>query len=471
MSVLENLDTAEVWEARTLAYLAGEMPAGEAADLEAALDTSEAARNALSQSRAVLEVLQQSGTEATERTARALLQTALAAGATDLQMTPDANGMNVRMRVAGAWHESEKLPISRHQEQTDWWKTQINADLTERRVPQNGRITFTHNGNSFDGRVVVVPTFWGEAVYVHLTNRSQIRLGLDNIGLRPEQMKTLRQIIASPNGLVLTGGPKASGKSTLLYCLLHDLQVGGDGRNCVSIEDPVETTLAGIAQTPINREAGLSFTSALRAFLLTEPDVIYCSQIKNEEAARLTLDAALGGALVLSTVAGAHSAWGGVEKLRQLGMDNFSLAACIVGLVGQRLVRTFAPDTVLTSDTPHPGDLNHLGLSPIEDGPFLQAASGPLNGFAPVRTALFEIAAPDVPVLDALAHGAGTNELWAMTLGRRGQSLRDEAAYLVRQKQTTVREAARALAGYEYSAGEPSASGFAEGAALDFAFN
>lgn len=445
------------WDAQALAFLAGQMDENpsERDQWEKRMTESDEGRAALSRARVVLEAAAGTGDIVLSRTINALLADALGKGASDLHFVPDKNGVVVRARVGGVLREQARLPKMLHQSLVDWWKEKINASVLERQKAQNGTLTLTHKNAEIGLHVVVLPQFWGEAVMVHLVNRSTVRLGLDNLGLRPDQTESLRRLSQLPNGLVVTCGPKASGKTTLLYSLLleHTSPQSSRERSILTVEDPIETVLPGVGQTAVNRDANFSKADALRNFLRADPDVIYCADLENTETVRLALDAALAGSLVLSVVPGAASAWDAFARLQNMGIENFLLAAAVAGLIGQRGVRVFAPNTPTEPDTPHSADLTALGLSPEEDGPFLRAAPNALHhGFTHERAVLLEIVEMSGPLVRAVSSGrVSSDELWALSLGREGGSLRDEAARLVREKRTTAEEGARAIADYPHS--------------------
>jgi len=210
-------------------------------------------------------------------------------------------------------------------------------DISEKRLPQDGRIFFNRDEMKFDVRVSVLPTLYGEKIVLRILANSAAEVNLDTLGFSTLDLKRYKEATLKPNGIILISGPTGSGKTTTLYGTLHLLNKSTD--NILTVEDPIEYTLEGINQVQVKEEIGLSFSNALRTFLRQDPDVIMVGEIRDAETATLAIRAALTGHLVLSTIH-TNSAWGTISRLVDMGIPPFLLASTLNISVAQRLIRT-----------------------------------------------------------------------------------------------------------------------------------
>tara|TARA_R110000868_G_scaffold13892_1_gene64602 strand:+ start:54601 stop:56193 length:1593 start_codon:yes stop_codon:yes gene_type:complete len=265
-----------------------------------------------------------------------LITTAAGARATDIHIEPGSRDCAVRLRVDGVLRDLETLDTSQALAAISRIKVLADLDIAERRRPQDGRITLPVGGRAIDLRVSVVPAQHGESLVVRLLDPAASLHGLDDLGL-PAQVKAVAQAcLQRPHGLILVTGPTGSGKTTTLYSFLRSLADGE--RKILTIEDPIEYRLAGIAQSQTNSLIGVSFASALRSFLRHDPDVVMVGEIRDTETAQTAVQAAMTGHLVLSTLH-TNDAASAIIRLLDMGVEDYLLSSTLVGVFAQRLVR------------------------------------------------------------------------------------------------------------------------------------
>lgn len=269
-----------------------------------------------------------------------LLRRAVMAGASDLHVEPHEGGLRTRIRVDGFLQTAMDRPDVPVRKVISRLKVMAGLDISERRLPQDGRIPLRMGGRLIDTRVSSLPGKYGERIVLRILDRSTGLLPLADLGLQPAQAVLLERLSALPNGIILATGPTGAGKTTTLYSLLN--LANHEERNIVTVEDPVEYDLQGISQSQINAEIGMTFAAGLRATLRQDPDVILVGEIRDEETATVATQAALTGHLVFSSLH-ANSAAGAVVRLRDLGLDDFLIAATLRGVIAQRLLRRLCP--------------------------------------------------------------------------------------------------------------------------------
>jgi len=265
-----------------------------------------------------------------------LFSEALARKASDVHLEPFEDRFVVRLRVDGLLLTARSGPRADFDAICSRIKLLSGMDIGERRLPQDGRQSIRMAGQELDLRVSTLPSAWGESVVLRLLGKSSRLPQLTELGLEDDQARALLSLVAKPHGVVLVSGPTGSGKTTTIYRLLAHLNDGV--RKIVTVEDPVEMDLPGVVQVRARAEIGLDFAAGLRSILRQDPDVIMVGEIRDAETARIAVQAALTGHLVISTVH-TNSAMGAVTRLVDLGVEAFLLAEVMRGLVGQRLVR------------------------------------------------------------------------------------------------------------------------------------
>ena len=270
-----------------------------------------------------------------------LLRRAVQNGASDLHFEPHEKGLRVRMRVDGYLQEildRSDVPVKRIVSRL---KVMAGLDIAETRLPQDGRIPLAMGGRVIDTRVSSLPGHYGERIVLRILDRSTGLMPLPALGLSEAQQTVLARLAALPNGIILATGPTGAGKTTTLYSLLQ--LANRDERNIVTIEDPIEYDLPGVSQSQINAEIGMTFAAGLRATLRQDPDVILVGEIRDPETAQVATQSALTGHLVFSSLH-ANSSVGAIVRLRDLGLDNFLIAATLRGVIAQRLLRKLCPE-------------------------------------------------------------------------------------------------------------------------------
>jgi type IV pilus assembly protein PilB len=259
-------------------------------------------------------------------------------GASDMHFEPNKDGIVVRFRIDGVLHEIQRIPKRMAPGVTTRLKVLAKLDIAERRKPQDGRISLNAAaaGRMLDIRVATLPTVDGEKLSMRLLDKSKKAPTLEELGLPDEMRQRLSEIIGRPTGALLVTGPTGSGKSTSLYAALSE--INRPEINIVTIEDPVEYRLAGISQIQINIKAGLTFASALRSILRSDPDVVMVGEIRDAETAKISIEAALTGHLVLSTLH-TNDAPGAITRLNEMGVEPFLTGSALTAVLAQRLAR------------------------------------------------------------------------------------------------------------------------------------
>lgn len=246
----------------------------------------------------------------------------------------------IRLRIDGKLAERVVLNKTEYPALINKIKIMAGMDISERRLPQDGRIFFNKSGLKFDIRVSVLPTLHGEKIVLRILGNNAGDINLSELGLSVTDYNSYQESIRKPNGIVLISGPTGSGKTTTLYATLKLLNKETD--NILTVEDPIEYTLDGINQVQVKEDIGLNFSKALRTFLRQDPDIIMVGEIRDTETANLAIRAALTGHLVLSTIH-TNSAWGTISRLIDMGIPSFLLANTLNATLAQRLVRLLCP--------------------------------------------------------------------------------------------------------------------------------
>lgn len=269
-----------------------------------------------------------------------ILRYAVEGGASDIHVEPSPEKTRVRFRMDGDLHTSLELPAKVHPAVVARIKILSQIRLDEKRKPQDGRFSATVEGRSIDFRVSTFPTQYGEKVVMRILDRAKSIATLESVGLSAEDLATIRDIIRQPYGIVLISGPTGSGKSTTLFSMLSELD--RETANVVSVEDPVEYEIPGVAQSQVHPEIGYTFAAGLRSILRQDPDIIMVGEIRDKETAQLAIQAALTGHLVFSTIH-TNTAAGVIPRLVDMGVDPYLIAPTLIAAIGQRLVQRLCP--------------------------------------------------------------------------------------------------------------------------------
>jgi type IV pilus assembly protein PilB len=269
-----------------------------------------------------------------------LFRNAVEMRASDIHIEPYETEVRIRYRIDGELQTVNRLGIESLAPLVTRIKILSSLNIAERRVPQDGKIITRVGEEEVDLRVSILPVVNGEKVVIRILDRKSYKVGKQKLGLSPDNMKRLENIISNPNGIMLVTGPTGSGKSTTLYTVLSELN--SDKVNIVTIEDPVEYTLNGINQVNVNSKAGMTFASGLRSVLRQDPDIVMIGEIRDEETAQIAIKAAITGHFVLSTLH-TNDAPSSISRLIDMGIEPYLVATSVAGVVAQRLVRKICP--------------------------------------------------------------------------------------------------------------------------------
>lgn len=270
------------------------------------------------------------------RMLNALLTQAARDGASDIHIEPYERHSSVRFRVDGTLREVVQPNRALHAALISRLKIMADLDISEKRLPQDGRISLRIGTRSVDVRVSTIPSAHGERAVLRLLDKSDGKLNLSAVGMEGETLSRFTGLLAQPHGIILVTGPTGSGKTTTLYAALH--QLDASSQNIMTVEDPIEYELAGVGQTQVNTKIDLTFAKALRAILRQDPDVIMIGEIRDFETAQIAIQASLTGHLVLATLHTNDSA-SAVTRLTDMGVEPFLLSSSLLGVLAQRLVR------------------------------------------------------------------------------------------------------------------------------------
>ncbi|MCH9698312.1 MAG: type II secretion system ATPase GspE [Gammaproteobacteria bacterium] len=265
-----------------------------------------------------------------------IMQRAVESRASDIHVEPFENQLKVRLRIDGVLREIEAPPVRSTAAVISRIKIMAKLNIAERRLPQDGRIKVQIVGKEMELRVSTVPTMHGESVVIRLLDKDNVVLDFESLGFRGKPLQQFTEVLEIPHGIILITGPTGSGKSTTLYTGLN--QLNSPERKIITVEDPVEYQLAGVNQIQVKSQIGLTFAGALRSIVRQDPDVIMIGEMRDLETARIAVQSALTGHLVLSTLH-TNDAAGGITRLMDMGLEDYLLVSTVNGILAQRLVR------------------------------------------------------------------------------------------------------------------------------------
>ncbi|MEN6577084.1 MAG: ATPase, T2SS/T4P/T4SS family [Phycisphaerales bacterium] len=363
--------------------------------------------------------------------------------ASDIHFEPFESEYKMRYRIDGVLYEMIPPPKYIAAALSSRIKVMASLDIAERRLPQDGRISLTVQGNPVDLRVSVLPTMFGESVVLRVLDRTQMNFDIGKLGLRPEDVKTFRTLIDKPNGIIIVTGPTGCGKTTTLYSALNELNT--IDTKIITTEDPVEYDMDGMIQVQMKPAIGLTFARCLRSILRQDPDIILVGEIRDLETAEIAAQASLTGHLVFTTVH-TNDAPSTVARLLDLGVEPFLLTATIEGIVAQRLVRKICT-SCKTPFQPNEAQLKDLKLTEddIKDKKFYYGKGcSRCNGTGyKGRLGVFEIMVFNEEVRDLIMNRASTNVLRVAALKAGMRPLRENGLAAIYDGLTTVDEIAR----------------------------
>ena len=331
--LLQRADAGTLGQRISAAYAAGESSAAAVvSEVESDADLS----RIMQELPAVEDLLETSDDAPIIRMLNALLTQAARDGASDIHIEPYERHSSVRFRVDGTLREVVQPNRALHAALISRLKIMADLDISEKRLPQDGRISLRIGTRAVDVRVSTLPSAHGERAVLRLLDKSESKLSLESVGMQGDVLRRFEHLIAQPHGIILVTGPTGSGKTTTLYSALQRLDAGAS--NIMTVEDPIEYELPGIGQTQVNAKIDLSFAKALRAILRQDPDVIMIGEIRDFETAQIAIQASLTGHLVLATLH-TNDAASAVTRLTDIGVEPFLLSSSLLGVLAQRLVR------------------------------------------------------------------------------------------------------------------------------------
>ena len=292
-----------------------------------------------------------------------LINQAISDRASDIHIEPTERDLRVRYRIDGVLKDAHRSPKNIQNGVISRLKIMSDMNIAERRVPQDGRMSVNHNGRRIDLRVATLPTVWGEKCVMRILDNTNTQLALQDLGFSDDNYQRFEHSYSKPYGMILATGPTGSGKSTTLYATLN--QLNRPDVNVITVEDPVEYRLAGINQVQTNAKAGLTFASALRSILRSDPDIVLIGEIRDHETAQIAVEAALTGHLVLSTLH-TNDAPSAVTRLVEMGIEPFLVGSALDVVLAQRLCRSLC-SRCKVAYTPEPEDLLRVGYPWQED--------------------------------------------------------------------------------------------------------
>ncbi len=367
-----------------------------------------------------------------------IMRTAVRENASDIHIEPQAGAIKIRNRIDGVLEERIILPKQMQLPIVTRIKIIANMDIAERRVPQDGRVRIRMAGHLLDMRISTYPTMYGEKVVIRLLAKEQV-LGLESLGMYPEERTVFEKIITAPHGIFLVSGPTGSGKTTTLYSALQ--RINSQDRNIVSIEDPIENEIPGVNQAQVNLKAGLSFASALRSILRQDPDVIMVGEIRDKETADISVRAAITGHLVFSTIH-TNTAIGAVTRLRDLGIEPFMVGSALIGVMSQRLVRK------ICKDCRRPIEVEEAKLKAMDLPKDTKILKGKgckkcrMSGYSG-RMGLFEVMDLDRKLRGMIVENRPEEEIEAYARSQGAMDLRHQGRRAILEGATTIEEVLR----------------------------
>lgn len=373
-----------------------------------------------------------------------MLLKAISMGASDLHFEPYETKYRVRFRIDGILHQVATPPVNLKERFSARLKVMSRLDIAEKRLPQDGRIKLKIGANkTMDMRVNSLPTLWGEKIVLRILDSSAAKLNIDQLGFNDVQKKQYLDALAKPQGLILVTGPTGSGKTVSLYTGLSILN--DEETNISTAEDPVEINLYGINQVQMNPKAGLTFASALRAFLRQDPDVIMVGEIRDLETAEIAIKSAQTGHLVLSTLH-TNSAAETLTRLLNMGVPSFNIASSCTLIMAQRLARRLCQKCKVEQQVSEQ-QLRAIGYTEeeIKSGIKLYGPAGcsACSGGYKGRVGIYEIMVMNDRLAEAIMNGANSIELNRIAVEQGMQTLRRSALEKASLGLTSVAEVKR----------------------------
>ena len=383
-------------------------------------------------------------TAPTIRFVNSVIERAVDERASDIHLEPQDGEMVVRMRIDGALRKMLTVPANLQSTVISRLKIMGGMNISERRIPQDGRAMVRIRQHEIDLRISSMPTVYGEKVVLRLLDKSQQNITSETIGLTGEDLEKYEKLLKNSSGVILIVGPTGSGKSTTMCAMLRELS--SEETNIMTLEDPVEYDIPGINQCQINEKTGMTFANGLRAILRQDPDIISVGEIRDGETGTIAIRSAITGHLVLSTLH-TNDAVSAIDRLADIGVEPYLIASALRGIISQRLVRKICPNC-RKEYTPTEEEKALLGIGADEDVKFYHGegcADCYHTGYRG-RRGVFEILTINAKIRKLISDGARYDDIYAAALETTDfVTMRDNCRKLVLEGETTVEEAARSI--------------------------
>jgi type IV pilus assembly protein PilB len=383
--------------------------------------------------------------------ASAIIQQAISDRASDIHIEPGQRAIRVRYRVDGVLMEAMTVPRNLMAPLISRYKIMADMNIAERRIPQDGRIEVKYQEKEIDLRVSSIPTPFGEKIVMRILDKTSVQIGLEKIGFTEAHQLKIEELVSQPNGMFLCTGPTGSGKTTTQYSVLNKLNTVGV--NIITAEDPIEYQLNGISQVQMNKKAGLTFATALRAYLRQDPDIIMVGEMRDLETAEIAIESSLTGHLVLSTLH-TNDAPSATLRLVDMGVEPYLIAATVIGVLAQRLGRRIDADHKESYEVPQM-DLRRFGFNVTDPEALVQLYRGiphdnnRMTGYRG-RTGFHELMTLNSEIAELIVRRAPLNDIKEASKANGMKELREDGLEKVLLGVTTPEEVMRVVftAGY-----------------------
>ena len=373
---------------------------------------------------------------------KSIFDSAVSMNSSDIHIEPEEEKMRVRFRIDGVLQEILSTDIRPHNSVVNRIKILSGMNISEKRLPQDGRILHDSGGMPIDMRVSSMPTNHGEKIVIRLLNRANFMVDKKSLGFSDKDEAIFEKFLKTPYGIIIVTGPTGSGKTTTLYSMLNELN--NNKKNIITLEDPIEFDIKGISQTQVNTEAGLFFSNGLRSILRQDPDIVMVGEIRDGETADIAIRAALTGHLVLTTLH-TNNAVGSIPRLIDMGIEAFLLSSSLIGIISQRLVRKICPKCKVEYKATE-DEKKLLGVS-LEEEITLYKGEGCTNcmqsGYRG-RTGIFEVLEVSREIRKLIDEGASGDDINDLALSQGFQGIFLDGKKKVLEGVTTVEELIRA---------------------------
>lgn len=348
----------------TFAYVKNELNEETARSIQSHLEICDACRREVEDVRTVLALIESASDSEVIETVNQIICRAIDDRVPLIHIEPEAGGIRVRVRRYGVLHESTRLPEKMQPAIAARLKMMAGMQVAERRIPQDGFVRFQRpdNNNEYDIRIACTPTMYGESFVIHIMDKSNVLIGIDNLDISPAQLNQIKSLMNRKRGWIITTGPSGSGKTTLLYSML--LYANSEEVKVMTVEDPIELGLKGVTQIPVNKKAGLTFSTGLRSIFRHDPDIIMCGETRDVETANTAVEAAITGHIMLSSLH-TNDAPSALIRLVDMGVEPYLVTSALNGIIAQRLVRKICTNCK-EEYKPDPNALSAIGFTTKE---------------------------------------------------------------------------------------------------------